>query len=134
MKAFRTVMALALSATLATPAGAGDLAEAAAKAAETQTPQLTPTTRSSKRALMWTGAALFAGGMATALFGFIRVDNGEFSQFGEASSRNKPLGAAGIAAAFSGGTLMFMASHRGSRVPSVSIGAANITVSKNVSW
>src|SRR5690349_10531644 len=132
MKLRRIVSALAVVAMFASAAGAGELADAIARAADEQpATSLKPTTTSSKGALMWAGAGVFAGGMATALFGFIRVNNGEFSQFGEATSRNKPLGAAGIAAAFAGGTMMFMASHRGlTHAPAVSITAKNITVSK----
>ena len=64
------------------------------------------------------GAAVFAAGMATALYGFMRAGNGEYTQFGEATSRNKQLGAAGIAAAFTGGTMMFLGS-RGIAIPAV---------------
>ena len=136
MKLRRMVSALALVGMFASTAGAGELADAIARAADEQaSTTLTPATTSSKGALMWSGAGVFAGGMATALFGFIRVNNGEFSQFGEATSRNKPLGAAGIAAAFAGGTMMFLANHRRlTHAPAVSVTAKNITVSTQVSW
>ena len=135
MKMLRPVIGLALIVSLAAPAAAADLQDAIANAAQTQAPiPQAPPAAASGRPLMWTGAGIFAAGMATALVGFIRVNNGRFSQFGEATSRNKPLGAAGIAAAFAGGTLMFAANHRRSHLPSVSVTPAGVTASTQVSW
>ncbi len=138
MNMLRPVIGLSLVVSLAAPASAGDLQEAVANAAQTQAPppaaSLPAAVAPSGHALLWTGAGVFAGGMATALVGFIRVNNGAYSQFGEATSRNKPLGAAGIAAAFAGGTLMFVANHRRAHVPSVSVTPAGVTASTQVSW
>jgi hypothetical protein len=87
------------------------------------------------KALVYSGAAVFAGGMATALFGFIRSGNGEFARFGEATSRNKPLGAAGLAAAFAGGTMMFLGSRAGRFAPSaVTVSSSGLAVEKMVTW
>jgi hypothetical protein len=87
------------------------------------------------KTLIYSGAAVFAGGVATALYGFIRVGNGEFSTFGEATSRNKPLGAAGIAAAFAGGTMMFLGSRAQRYAPSaVSLDRKGIAVEKTITW
>jgi len=72
--------------------------------------------------------------MGTALYGFIRVGNGEYSTFGEATSRNKPLGAAGIAAAFAGGTMMFLGSRAQRYAPSVTISRSGLAVEKMVTW
>ena len=89
----------------------------------------------SGKALIYSGAAVFTAGMSMALYGFIRVGNGEFSTFGEATSRNKPLGAAGIAAAFAGGTLMFLGSRAGRYAPSsVVVSREGLAVEKMVSW
>ena len=89
----------------------------------------------SGRALVYSGAALFAGGMGTALYGFIRAGNGEFAQFGEATARNKKLGAAGIAAAFAGGTMMFLGSRAGRFAPSaVAISSEGLAVEKHITW
>jgi hypothetical protein len=87
------------------------------------------------KALIYGGAATFAGGMATALYGFIRAGNGEFARFGEATSRNKQLGAAGIAAAFAGGTMMFLGSRMGRYAPSaVTVSRSGLAVEKQLTW
>ena len=128
----------ASSAFAQTPA---PLVAAAEQAAASQIPQTAAPVSSSSpsapsgRKLVYTGAAVFAGGMATALYGFIRVGNGEFATFGEASSRNKPLGAAGLATAFAGGTMMFLGSRAGRYAPSqVTINRTEIAVGRTVTW
>jgi hypothetical protein len=138
MKIVRTSVICALALSLGTSAFAGDLsasvAQAAAEAA--QTTQAAQAIRApSGKALVYAGGAVFAASMATALYGFIRVGNGPYSTFGEATSRNKPLGAAGIAGAFAGGTMMYLGS-RGSRFsPStVTVSGSGLTVQKMVSW
>jgi hypothetical protein len=88
----------------------------------------------SGKALIYSGAAVFAGGMSMALYGFIRAGNGEFSRFGEATSRSKPLGAAGIAAAFAGGTMMFLGSRVSRYAPSVTVSRSGLAVEKMVTW
>jgi hypothetical protein len=136
MTIIRTSVACALALSLSTTAFAGGLRESAEQAAAegSQTQQMSPPMRSGKT-LVYSGSAVFATGMATALYGFMRTDNGEYAQFGEATSRNKPLGAAGIAAAFAGGTMMFLGS-RGSRFmpSSVAMSGNGVTVGKMVSW
>ena len=87
------------------------------------------------KTLVYSGAAVFAGGMGLALYGFIRAGNGEFSRFGEATSRNKQLGAAGIAAAFAGGTMMFLGSRASRYAPSsVTVSRSGLAVEKQVTW
>lgn len=135
MKIIRTSLACALALSLSTSAFGGSLRESAEQAAAegAQTQQLTPMPPG--KTLVYTGGAVFAAGMATALYGFMRAGNGEYTQFGEATSRNKPLGAAGIAAAFTGGAMMFLGS-RGSRFlpSSVSVSQDGASVGKMVSW
>jgi hypothetical protein len=88
----------------------------------------------SGRALMWTGAGVFAGGMGVAIYGFLNNQNGQFPEFGEATATNSRLGGAGIAAAFAGGAMMAIG-HRISRhAPDVKIGVGSFEVSKRVSW
>ena len=123
MKIIRTLVACAIALTLTTPAFAQQPA--------TPTPALNAP---SGKALIYSGAAVFAAGMGTALYGFIRVGNGEFSTFGEATSRNKPLGAAGIAAAFAGGTMMFLGSRVQRYAPSVTVSRSGLAVEKMVTW
>jgi hypothetical protein len=130
MRITRTIVAFAAALALAAPSFA-QAAPAPAPAA----PAPPTATRPSGKALVYSGAAVFAGGMATALYGFIRAGNGEFAQFGEATSRNKPLGAAGIAAAFAGGTMMFLGSRVGRYAPSaVTVSRSGIAVEKQLTW
>jgi hypothetical protein len=120
------------------PAFAGDLsksvaaAAAAAARAETQESPLRPAP-TSRKALIWGGTALFAGGMTYGLFEFINNKNGSYSEFGEATATNKKGGAAGLGLAFAGGTMMLLGK-RASAAPSVSFGAKRIGVSKRVTW
>jgi hypothetical protein len=88
----------------------------------------------SGRALVWTGAGVFAGGMGVAIYGFLNNKNGVYPEFGEATATSTKLGGAGIAAAFAGGAMMAIG-HRISRhAPDVKIGAGSFEVSKRVSW
>lgn len=142
MRTIERLITAALVASIASPAFAQTttpIAAAAEQAAAAQLPQTAapssgPSAPSGKK-LVYTGAAVFAGGMATALYGFIRVGNGEYATFGEASSRNKPLGAAGLATAFAGGTMMFLGSRAGRYAPSqVTINRTEVAVGRTVTW
>src|SRR3990170_1855873 len=111
MKLFRIVMIALLVGGIGTPSWASDLLESGVKAVEQQVaaaPPSVPTGSAGATTLKWTGRALFVGGIAVGLFGFINDRNGEFSEFGEADSSNKKLGAAGLSAAFAGGVLVFL--------------------------
>jgi len=136
MRVLRTGVLALLISGLATTAFAGDLQQSIAKAAQTQQPpqqQPRAPSKSKSKALMWTGAALFVGGMAIGLTAFINNENGEFAEFGEANAVNKELGTVGLATAFGGGVLMFLGS-RPSNSPSVTAGVGRVGVSKKVSW
>jgi hypothetical protein len=135
MKYLRTSMIALLVFALGSSAFAGDLQDSIAKAAQQQPQEERAPTRGTNKPLVWTGTALFVGGMTVGLFSFINNKNGSFSEFGEANAVNKPLGAAGLSAAFVGGTLMFLGSHRASaKAPSVTIGARQLKVVKQLSW
>lgn len=86
------------------------------------------------RGYLWAGTALFVGGMTAGLYGFLNNQNGTFPGFGEAEATNKVLGAAGLATAFAGGTILFLGARRASRSPSITFGPGRVTVSKRVSW
>jgi hypothetical protein len=134
MRVLRTGIVALIVAGLATPAVAGDLQQSIANAAQQPTPpQQRAPSKGTSKALVWTGAALFVGGMAFGLYSFINNKNGEFSEFGEANAVNKKAGTAGLVTAFGGGVLMFIGSHRSSS-PSVTVGPGAIKVSKQVSW
>ena len=132
MRAVRTAVAALLMFALATPAFAGDLQQSIDRAAQ-QPQERTPSKSTYSKPLVWTGAALFVGGMTFGLYSFINNTNGGFAEFGEANAVNKKAGAAGLATAFGGGVLMFLGSHR-SNSPSVTIGAGGVKVSKQISW
>jgi hypothetical protein len=133
MRALRTGLVTLLIIGISTSAFAGDIASSVANAAQQQQEERAPKPRSSKP-LVYTGTALFVGGMAVGLFAFINNKNGSFAEFGEADAVNKPLGAAALSAAFVGGTMMFIGSHRAKRAPSISVGVDRIKVSKQISW
>jgi len=132
MRALRTMIAALLVLGLSTSGFAGDLEKSLAKAAE-QADTSSQKTAGSKAAV-WAGAALFVGGMTVGLTSFINNKNGQFSEFGEANAVNKKLGAAGLSAAFAGGVLIFLGSRQAKRAPSVTVGAGQVTVFKQVSW
>ena len=132
MRAVRTAVAALLMFALATPAFAGDLQQSIDRAAQ-QPQERTPSKSTYSKPLVWTGAALFVGGMTFGLYSFINNTNGGFAEFGEANAVNKKAGTVGLATAFGGGVLMFLGSHR-SNSPSVTIGAGGVKVSKQISW
>lgn len=88
----------------------------------------------SGRALVWTGAGVFAGGMGVAIYGFLNNQNGQFPGFGEATATNSRLGGAGIAAAFAGGAMMAIGHRMSRHAPDVKIGVGSFEVSKRLSW
>jgi hypothetical protein len=127
----KSVLIAALILQVSAPAFAEGLRAAASEAAKAE--QLTPAPRTNK-AMVIGGAGLFAVGMAIGVSAFIDNKNGEFSEFGEADSSNKKLGAAGLSAAFAGGMMMFLGSRaRHAPVMAVTPGGG-VTVTKQVSW
>lgn len=117
----------------------GDLHEAIAKAtAAEQTPAQQAPPRSDApmpKAYLWLGSGLFAGGLATALYGFLNNSNGSFPEFGEATSTNVKMGAAGLAAAFAGGAILFLGKRKANgSTTSIVLGPRQMTVSKRLTW
>ena len=128
----KSVLIAALILSVSAPAFADGLQAAAAEAAKKE--QLAATPRGANKAMVLGGAGLFAVGMAVGVSSFINNKNGEFSEFGEADSSNKKLGAAGLSAAFAGGMMMFLGSRaRHAPVMAVTPGGG-VTVTKQVSW
>jgi hypothetical protein len=129
----KSVLIAALILGVSAPAFADGLQAAATEAAKNE--QLAPARRGgSNRAMMLGGAGLFAVGMAVGVSSFINNKNGDFSEFGEADSSNKKLGAAGLGVAFAGGMMMFLGSRaRHAPVMAVTPGGG-VTVTKQVSW
>ena len=132
-KTARTILAAWLAVAVTTPAYADGLRAAAEKSAQQAAEQAVMQPRS--KTMKWTGLGLFVGGMSVGLFAFINNKNGSFAEFGEANAVDKKLGAAGLAAAFAGGALMFVGTRRTpAAMPAVKVGASTVTISKQVSW
>jgi hypothetical protein len=129
----KSVLIAALMLSVSAPAFADGLRAAATEAAKNE--QLTSSPRgSANKAMVLGGAGLFAVGMAVGVSAFINNKNGEFSEFGEADSSNKKLGAAGLSAAFAGGMMMFLGS-RARHAPVMAVApGGGVTVTKQVSW
>jgi hypothetical protein len=133
MKSSRPLLILVLVLGLAAPTFAQSESQTQAPPQPMSPPQSVPT--SSSKGLVYGGGAVFAAGMATALYSFVRAGNGEYATFGEATARNKKLGAAGIATAFAGGTMMFLGSRARRYAPSaVALGPTEVSASKSISW
>lgn len=119
------------------PAYAGELREsvaAAATAAASADPQPAPMkVGTSHKTLMWSGTAMFAGGMTYGLYHFINNENGSYSEFGEAAATDKTAGAVGLSVAFAGGVMMLMGK-RASSMPSLTFGKQAVGLAKKVSW
>jgi hypothetical protein len=130
MTIIRIIVACALVLCVAGSA----FAQAPAPVAQQPAPAAPEVPAPSGKALIYSGAAVFVGGVSMALYGFIRAGNGEFSRFGEATARSKPLGAAGIAAAFAGGTMMFLGTRALRYAPSVTVSRSGLAVEKMVTW
>jgi len=133
MRILRSSVVALLVIGLAAPAAAGDLASSIANATAQQPEERAPQKGYSKP-LVWGGSALFVGRMAGGLFALINNQDGSYSDFGEANAVNKKVGAAGLATAFAGGVLIFLGSHRAKASPSITVGAGQVKVSKQVSW
>jgi len=132
MKTLRTAIATVLILGLSTSAFAGDLAKSIAKAAQQEE---TRTQKSgSSKALVYTGAGLFIGGMTVGLLAFMNNTNGKFAEFGEANAVDKKLGAAGLLTAFGGGVLVYLGHERGKRMAAVTVAPGQMKISKQISW
>src|SRR5690349_10617692 len=108
MKILRAFVACAAITGVSTSAAAGDLQASVARAVQQPAEQARAIDRPMAKRYLWTGTALFVGGMAVALDGFLNNRNGRFPEFGEAQSTSVGKGAAGLATAFGGGLLLFL--------------------------
>ena len=120
-----------ISGLSASSALGGDLGTSMARAAE-QEAQARPSKIDNK--YLWPGSALFVGGMALAVYGFLHTKGGD-SVSGEVSKESKTeIGGAGLALAGLGGAVLYLGSQHSTRAPSITVGAGRIAVSKHVSW
>lgn len=83
---------------------------------------------------LYLGSGLFVGGLTAALVGFLNNSNGDFPEFGEATSTNVKMGAAGLATAFAGGAVLFLGKRNANPSTSVNFGPRQLTVSRRLSW
>ena len=135
VKAFRIAVAWVAIASVAAPAVAGDLQASVSKVVESAEQTAPPaSSRSIPKGYLWPGAGLFVGGMAVAIHGFLNNRNGQFPEFGEADSTNVKMGAAGLAAAFGGGLLLFLGKERGKHAASLTAGPGRIVIAKRLDW
>lgn len=137
MKLLRFLMIWMVVVGMAASAAAGDLTAGIARAVEQQEPATKSSSTSQppmSKACLWSGASLFAGGMAAALNGFLNNRNGEFPEFGEADSTNVAVGAAGLAAAVGGGMLLLLGKKRVSRVSSIHVGPGRLSAAAKFVW
>lgn len=135
MKILRVITTSLAIIGVSTSAFAGDLQASIAKAVAQQAASAPASQSSMPKAYLWPGAALFVGGMAVGLNGFLNNSNGEFPGPGEADSTNIKMGAAGLAAAFGGGLLLFLGKqHAGGRMPAVTVERGRVTASHQLRW
>src|SRR5262245_30806013 len=97
MHVLRPFVLMLLIVSMSTSAVAGDLRGASIQPVEQ------PSSAESKpipKPYLWTGTAMFVGGMAVGLFAFINNKNGEFPGQDEYYATNRTLGAVGLLTAF----------------------------------
>jgi hypothetical protein len=136
MRILRLFTIWSLVAGMAAPAVAGDLKESVARAVDQQDQAARPaaTSRPMPKVYLWSGAALFAGGMVVGMNGFLNNRNGEFPGPGEAESTNVALGVAGLATAVGGGMLLFLGKKHAAHMSSVSVAPGRVSAAARVSW
>lgn len=137
MRVLRLFTIWSLIAGMAAPAAAGELRANVAKAVEQQEQAARPAAtaqQSMPKIYLWSGAALFAGGMVVAMNGFLNNRNGEFPEFGEAESTNVAMGAAGLATAVGGGMLLLLGKKHAARMSSVSVAPGRVSAAARLSW
>ena len=84
--------------------------------------------------------ALFASGMAMALYGFLHTSDGQYvtvppaGQGGVSTSSNTALGVSGFLVAGAGSALLFVGAKKGKSAPSIAVGPKGVSVVKRVAW
>lgn len=143
MRILNIVIVSSLIGALSTPAWAGDLPAgvagtpapfSASRDAAAQATQEPKPNRSMPKGYLIVGSGLFVGGMAVALVGFLNNRNGSFPEFGEATSTNIKMGAAGLATAFGGGAILFLGTRKANQSTSLNFGPKGVSVSRRLSW
>ena len=136
MSILRVVTAWTVITGMAASATAGDLRTSIAKAVHQQEQATRPASAVQQpmpKIYLWSGAALFAGGMVVAMNGFLNNSNGEFPEFGEADSTNIAMGVTGLATAVGGGMLLFLGKKRAAHLSSVTVSPGRLSAGARVS-
>jgi hypothetical protein len=143
MRIVNIVIVSSLIGALSTPAWAGELPAgiagtpapfSASRAAAAEATQERSQDRHIPKGYLIAGSGLFVGGMTVALIGFLNNRNGSFPEFGEATSTNIKMGAAGLATAFGGGAILFLGTRKANRSTSLNFGPKGVSVSRRLSW
>jgi hypothetical protein len=144
MRILNIVIVSSLIGALSTPVWAGDLPagiattpapfSASRVAAAAQATQEQHQDRHIPKGYLIVGSGLFVGGMTVALVGFLNNRNGSFPGFGEATSTNVKMGAAGLATAFGGGAILFLGTRKANQSTSLNFGPKGVSVSRRLSW
>jgi hypothetical protein len=140
MRLFRIGIAWLLVLGLSTAGFAGDLRDSVANATFDQAATQSQQGVKIPSGYLWSGVALFAGGMAMAMYGFLHTNDGQYVTVpppgggGVSTSSNTALGASGLAVAAGGGALLFIGAKKGKSAPSVTFGRDRVSVTKRVSW
>jgi len=144
MRILNIVIVSSLIGGLSTPAWAGDLPAAiasptpalfsASRIAAEQATQEQSQKRPIPKGYLIVGSGMFVGGLTVAVLGFLNNRNGSFPEFGEATSTNIKMGAAGLATAFGGGAILFLGTRKANRSTSLNFGPQGVSVSRRLSW
>ena len=134
MKLFRIGVAWLLVLGLSTAGFAGDLRDSIARATSEQAPQSFEPKINIPKPFLWTGAGLFVGGMAMALYGFLHTNGADFVTADVSKQSNTTLGVSGLVVAGLGGAVLFAGSKRGKSAPSITVGPDGVKVAKRISW
>jgi len=143
MRILNIVIVSSLIGALSTPAWAGDpptgigstpAPVSASRAGAAQATQEQNQKRPMPKGYLIAGSGLFVAGMTVALLGFLNNRNGSFPEFGEATSTNVKMGAAGLATAFGGGAVLFLGTRKANQSTSLNFGPKGVSVSRHLSW
>lgn len=140
MRILNVVVVTMVIVAMSAPARAADLPrgntpiQTSASRALAQATQEQSETGAIPKGYLYAGSGLFVAGLTVALMGFLNNRNGEFPEFGEATSTNVKMGAAGLATAFAGGAILFLGKRHANPSASVTFGPRAVTVSRRVSW
>ena len=143
MRIANIVVVSSLIVAMSTPAWAEDVPAAFANAATPlsasrlaagQATQEQNQNRAIPKGYLYLGSGLFVAGLTAALVGFLNNRNGDFPEFGEATSTDVKMGAAGLATAFAGGAVLFLGKRQANHSTSVNFGPRGVSVSRRLSW